>query len=63
MLKVAQSQAYQGDDWWDWSVWLKGDADLKNVEYVIWHLHPTFTPSSVKHCDHPSWSPRSIRAL
>ena len=40
---IQQSENYEGDDWWEWAVWLEGnDADLDNVEEVEWQLHPTF---------------------
>lgn len=43
MFSVEQSEEYEGDDWWSWSVWLAGDnAALDNVDYVEWRLHPTF---------------------
>lgn len=46
-LRLEQSEKYQGngrdDHWWDWSVWLEGpDADLDQIEYVEYTLHPTF---------------------
>ena len=48
MLKVVQDQAYRGDDWWDWSVWLEGQPiELDAVDEVVWHLHPSFSPSKV----------------
>jgi transcription initiation factor IIF auxiliary subunit len=42
-LKIEQSQKYEGDDWWSWSVWLSGtQADLDAVDFVEYTLHPTF---------------------
>jgi transcription initiation factor IIF auxiliary subunit len=42
-MKIAQDQHYQGDDWWDWSVWIDADsAELARIDRVTWHLHPTF---------------------
>ena len=42
-MKIAQSEDYQGGDWWKWSVWLEApDEDLDGVEKVVWQLHPTF---------------------
>ena len=42
-LKIAQSQHYEGEDWWSWSVWLDAPAaTLANVKEVVWRLHPTF---------------------
>jgi hypothetical protein len=46
MLNILQDQFYRGDDWWDWNVWLEGQpAELDAVKEVVWHLHPSFTPS------------------
>jgi transcription initiation factor IIF auxiliary subunit len=42
-MEIRQSESYSGDDWWQWSVWLDGTTEeLDAVEYVDWHLHPTF---------------------
>jgi transcription initiation factor IIF auxiliary subunit len=42
-LKIEQSEKYQGDDWWSWSVWVAGpEADLDAVQLVEYTLHPTF---------------------
>ena len=42
-FKIRQRDQYQGDDWWQWSLWLDGPKkDLANVEYVEYTLHPTF---------------------
>jgi transcription initiation factor IIF auxiliary subunit len=42
-LEIAQSEEYESDDWWKWSVWLEGaDDDLDRIEFVDWVLHPTF---------------------
>ena len=47
-LKTAQSFKYQGNDWWKWSVWIEGaKADLDQIEYVTYRLHPTF-PNPVR---------------
>lgn len=40
-MKIKQSQKYEGQDWWKWSVWID-DKDLGEVERVTWKLHPTF---------------------
>lgn len=41
--KIAQNYKYEGDDWWQWSVWIEGsDDDLDKVDYVVYTLHPTF---------------------
>lgn len=42
-LKIAQSEKYEGDDWWSWSVWLDGPVpELDQVDFVEYTLHPTF---------------------
>lgn len=42
-LRIEQSQKYEGDDWWSWSVWLDGPRpDLHAVDLVEYTLHPTF---------------------
>jgi transcription initiation factor IIF auxiliary subunit len=42
-LFVAQSQKYEGDDLWKWSLWMEGsDDDLDEIESVTYTLHPTF---------------------
>jgi transcription initiation factor IIF auxiliary subunit len=43
LLRIAQSQLYEGDDWWSWSVWLEGPKrELDAVEFVEYTLHSTF---------------------
>ena len=42
-LRIEQSEKYEGDDWWSWSVWLAGSKpDLDAVDFVEYTLHPTF---------------------
>lgn len=42
-MRIAQSEEYQGDDWWKWSVWIEGaDDELDAIAKVVWRLHPTF---------------------
>jgi transcription initiation factor IIF auxiliary subunit len=42
-LRIGQSEAYQGDDWWSWSVWVDGPKkDLDGIDFVEYTLHPTF---------------------
>jgi transcription initiation factor IIF auxiliary subunit len=42
-LAIAQSQKYEGDQWWRWSLWIEGaDEDLDQIESVTYTLHPTF---------------------
>lgn len=54
-FRPKQSFKYQGDDWWEWSVWIEGnDTDLDTIEYVIYTLHPTFTQPVRKETDRKS---------
>ena len=40
---VAQSQKYEGGQWWRWSLWIEGsDQDLDRIQSVTYRLHPTF---------------------
>ena len=40
---VAQSQKYEGDQWWRWSLWIEGAAeDLDEIKSVTYTLHSTF---------------------
>jgi transcription initiation factor IIF auxiliary subunit len=42
-LSIEQSQKYEGDDWWSWSVWIDGPTpDLDAVDLVEYTLHSTF---------------------
>jgi hypothetical protein len=42
-LAVAQSQKYEGDNWWKWSLWIEGtDEDLDRIHSVTYRLHSTF---------------------
>jgi len=50
-IKTAQSFKYQGNDWWKWSIWIEGPtAELDQVDYVTYTLHPTF-PTPVRTVD------------
>jgi transcription initiation factor IIF auxiliary subunit len=40
-MKIKQTEKYEGQDWWNWSVWIDGN-DVANVAKVTWKLHPTF---------------------
>lgn len=40
-IQLHNSWEYEGDDWWEWSAYLKG-SDLPKVDYVEYILHPTF---------------------
>jgi transcription initiation factor IIF auxiliary subunit len=42
-MRIAQSDKYEGNDWWSWSVWIDGTAEeLRGIESVTYTLHPTF---------------------
>ena len=42
-LRIQQSEKYQGDEWWSWSVWIEGpEEELREINYVEYTLHPTF---------------------
>jgi transcription initiation factor IIF auxiliary subunit len=42
-FKIEQDYQYQGNDWWKWAVWVNGtDSDLKEIDHVVYTLHPTF---------------------
>jgi transcription initiation factor IIF auxiliary subunit len=43
LLAIRQSEKYEGDDWWEWAVWVEGpDEALDGIAFVEWTLHPTF---------------------
>lgn len=40
---IAQWEKYEGEDWWEWAVWIEAPAAaLDQVESVEWVLHPSF---------------------
>ncbi len=42
-ITVKQSSQYDGNDWWEWSVWIDAPTpELAAVARVIYTLHPTF---------------------
>lgn len=42
-MRIEQNEKYQGEDWWDWSVWVEGTvAELKQIASVTYILHSTF---------------------
>jgi transcription initiation factor IIF auxiliary subunit len=42
-LEIQQAVSLTGDGYWTWSVWIDGpDAELDQVQFVEWVLHPTF---------------------
>jgi transcription initiation factor IIF auxiliary subunit len=43
-MKLAQSEKYKDDDWWEWAVWIDGKPEeLKSISAVTYTLHPTFS--------------------
>jgi len=44
-MRIAQSDKYQGNDWWEWSIWIDGTPqELNTIESVTYTLHPSFHP-------------------
>lgn len=42
-LKIEQGSNYKGNDLWKWWVWIEGpDAELDEIDHVVYTLHPTF---------------------
>jgi len=42
-LTLTNDSKPDGEDWWEWSVWVEGsDEELSRVESVTYRLHPTF---------------------
>jgi transcription initiation factor IIF auxiliary subunit len=42
-MRIAQSEKYQGDDWWEWAVWIDGKpAEINSIQSVTYTLHPSF---------------------
>ena len=42
-LRIAQDARYEGEDWWEWSVWIEADdVELDAIEFVQYTLHHTF---------------------
>jgi transcription initiation factor IIF auxiliary subunit len=47
-IRIEQGFKYQGDDYWDWWIWIEGaQEELDQIDRVIYILHPTF-PSPVR---------------
>lgn len=47
-LHIEQDYAYEGNDYWRWSIWIDGpDAELDAVDHVMYTLHPSF-PNPVR---------------
>jgi transcription initiation factor IIF auxiliary subunit len=50
-LELKQDFEYEGQDWWEWSVWVDGsEQELDQIDYVEYTLHPTF-PKPVQKID------------
>ena len=48
---IDQHYTYAGNDFWDWSVWIKAaDKDIDKIDHVIYTLHYTF-PNPVRKID------------
>ena len=68
-MRIKQTEKYEGQDWWKWSVWIDGQ-DLNNVEQVTWKLHPSFPqpervisdPGSKFRLDTAGWGTFLVRA-
>jgi hypothetical protein len=42
-LSIQQSQKYEGNDFWRWSVWIGGSPEeLGSIDHVLYILDPTF---------------------
>jgi hypothetical protein len=49
-LEVKQKSDYQGNDWWEWSVWIEAPPkSLSQIESVEYTLHPTFPERVRRH--------------
>lgn len=47
-LNIQQWETYEGNDWWQWGVWVEGsEEELDRIDFVEWTLHPTF-PNPVR---------------
>ena len=54
-VQVQQDSSMRRTGWWDWSVWLTGsDADLHQIEFVEYVLHPTFSEPVQRQTDRSS---------
>ncbi len=43
IMKIAQDFEYQGEDWWEWSVWIEGpEEELNEIGYIEYTLHQTY---------------------
>ena len=47
--RIEQSEQYLGNDYWNWSAWIEAPPELlRDIDRVVWILHPTFNPSRVE---------------
>ena len=54
-VQVQQVSSMRRTGWWDWSVWLTGSgADLDQIEFVEYVLHPTFSEPVQRRTDRSS---------
>jgi hypothetical protein len=54
-VQVQQDSSMRRTGWWDWSVWLTGSkADLDQIEFVEYVLHPTFSEPVQRRADRSS---------
>jgi hypothetical protein len=44
-MRIEQSDSYQGNDWWEWAVWVDdAPTKLDSIDHVVYRLHPSFRP-------------------
>jgi hypothetical protein len=42
-ITVKQSATYDGNDWWEWAVWIEAPKqELEAIDHVVYTLHATF---------------------
>ncbi len=47
--KIEQTADYLGNGKWNWHAWIEAPSpELKNVESVVWYLHPTYAHAVVE---------------
>jgi transcription initiation factor IIF auxiliary subunit len=53
-IRTEQGIKYQGDDYWNWWVWIEGSQEeLDQIDHVTYILHPTF-PNPVREVNNRS---------
>ncbi|NVB42975.1 TIR domain-containing protein [Pseudenhygromyxa sp. WMMC2535] len=51
-MRPRQSAQAVGEGYWRWAIWIEGTPEeLAEIEEVIYHLHPTFSPAIVTRSD------------